>query len=119
MGGETQNIISCPKRAQVIIQSLAPSFSSTFFVKKEPKTPKRERRQREFCKKSNKPPPAGSNFVMVRHRMEGYKMVNIDLLGITVLLRGLCEQGKLTDKEAKRILSRIAVETGADLIISL
>lgn len=46
-------------------------------------------------------------------------MVNIDLLGITVLLRGLCEQGKLTDKEAERILSRIAVETGADLIISL
>lgn len=52
----------------MIIQSLAPSFSSTFFVKKEPKTPKRERRQREFCKKSNKPPPAGSNFVMVRHK---------------------------------------------------
>ena len=51
--------------------------------------------------------------------MEGYKMVNIDLLGITVLLRRLCERGKLTDKEAKRILSRIAVETGADLIISL
>ena len=51
--------------------------------------------------------------------MEGYKMVNIDLLGITVLLRRLCEQGKLTDKEAKRILSRIAVQTGADLIISL
>ena len=51
--------------------------------------------------------------------MEGYKMANIDLLGITVLLRWLCKQGKLTDKEAKRILSRIAVETGADLIISL
>lgn len=63
-----QNSISCPKRAQVIIQSLAPSFSSTFFAKKEPKTPKRERRQREFCEKSNKPPPAGSNFVMVRHK---------------------------------------------------
>ncbi len=46
-------------------------------------------------------------------------MANIDLLGITVLLRWLCEQGKLTDKEAKRILSRIAVQTGADLIISL
>lgn len=46
-------------------------------------------------------------------------MANIDLLGITVLLRWLCKQGKLTDKEAKRILSRIAVETGADLIISL
>lgn len=46
-------------------------------------------------------------------------MANIDLLGITVLLRWLCEQGKLTDKEAKRILSRIAVQTGADLIVSL
>lgn len=46
-------------------------------------------------------------------------MANIDLLGIIVLLRWLCKQGKLTDKEAKRILSRIAVETGADLIISL
>lgn len=46
-------------------------------------------------------------------------MVNIDLWGITVLLRQLHEQDKLTDKEAKRILSRIAVETGADLIISL
>ena len=52
-------------------------------------------------------------------RMEEDKMVNIDLLGITVLLRRLCEQGKLTDKEAKRILSRIAVQTGADLIVSL
>lgn len=51
--------------------------------------------------------------------MEEYKMANIDLLGITVLLRRLCEQGKLTGKEAKRILTRIAVEIGADLIISL
>ena len=46
-------------------------------------------------------------------------MANIDLLGITVLLRRLCEQGKLTGKEAKRILTRSAVEIGADLIISL
>lgn len=45
-------------------------------------------------------------------------MVNIDLWGTAVMLRRLKEQGRLTDKEAKQILSRIAVETGADLIIS-
>ena len=48
----------------------------------------------------------------------GIAMVNIDLWGTAVMLRRLKEQGKLTDKEAKQILSRIAVETGADLIIS-
>lgn len=46
-------------------------------------------------------------------------MANIDLLGIATLLRYLTDQRKITTKEAKQILSRIAVETGADLIISL
>ncbi len=46
-------------------------------------------------------------------------MANIDLCGIAQLLRALVEQKKTTEKEARRILSRIAVETGADIIISL
>ena len=72
-GGETQNFISGPKRAQVIIQSLAPSFYSTFFVKRGLNTPKRKKKQRKICERFNKPPPAGSNFVMVRH--EQYRTV--------------------------------------------
>ena len=46
-------------------------------------------------------------------------MVNIDLWASAVMLRRLEEQGKVTEQEAKKILSRIAAETGADLIISL
>lgn len=46
-------------------------------------------------------------------------MVNIDLWGIAVMLRQLKERGKLTEKEANKIFSRIAMETGADMIISL
>lgn len=49
----------------------------------------------------------------------GMDMVNIDLWGSAVMLRRLKEQGKVTEQEAKKILSRIAAETGADLIISL
>ena len=49
----------------------------------------------------------------------GMDMVNIDLWGIAVMLRQLRGQGKLTEKEANKIFSRIAMETGADLIISL
>lgn len=46
-------------------------------------------------------------------------MVNIDLWGSAVMLHRLEEQGKVTEQEAKKILSRIAAETGADLIIYL
>ena len=49
----------------------------------------------------------------------GIIMVNIDLWESAVMLRRLEEQGKVTEQEAKKILSRIAAETGADLIISL
>lgn len=45
-------------------------------------------------------------------------MANIDLCGIVQLLRTLVAQGKSTEKEAKRILSRITAQTGADIIIS-
>ena len=46
-------------------------------------------------------------------------MVNIDLWGIAVILRQLRRQGELTEKEAQKIFRRIAMQTGADLIISL
>lgn len=49
----------------------------------------------------------------------GMNMVNIDFWGIAVMLRQLRRQGKLTEKEANKIFNRIAMETGADLIISL
>lgn len=45
-------------------------------------------------------------------------MTNIDLCGIVQLLRTLVKQGKTTEKEARKILARIAVQTGADIIIS-
>lgn len=46
-------------------------------------------------------------------------MANVDLWGTVILLRYLKQQGRITGKEANRILKRIASETGADLIISL
>ena len=45
-------------------------------------------------------------------------MANIDLCGIVQLLRTLVNQGKATENEARKILSRIAEQTGADIIIS-
>lgn len=45
-------------------------------------------------------------------------MVNIDLCGIAQLLRTLVDQKKATEKEARKILSRIAAQTGANIIIS-
>jgi len=45
-------------------------------------------------------------------------MVNIDLCGIAQLLRTLVDQKKTTEKEARKILSRIADQTGANIIIS-
>ena len=46
-------------------------------------------------------------------------MANVDWWGIVILLRYLKEQGQITKKEATQTLERIAIETGADLIISL
>ena len=43
-------------------------------------------------------------------------MTNIDLCGIARLLRTLVEQKKTTEREARRILARIAAQTGADII---
>lgn len=45
-------------------------------------------------------------------------MVNIDLCGIAQLLRALIDQKKTTESEARKILSRIAAQTGANIIIS-
>lgn len=45
-------------------------------------------------------------------------MVNIDLCGIAQLLRALVDQKKTTEKEARKILSRITVQTRANIIIS-
>ena len=44
-------------------------------------------------------------------------MTNIDLCGIAQLLRTLIEK-KTTEREARRILARIAAQTGADIILS-
>ena len=45
-------------------------------------------------------------------------MANVDLCGIAQLLRALTEQGKMTEKEARKILSRVAAQIGADIVIS-
>lgn len=45
-------------------------------------------------------------------------MVNIDLCGIAQLLSTLIDQKKTTESEARKILSRIATQTGANIIIS-
>lgn len=45
-------------------------------------------------------------------------MTNIDLCGIAQLLRALIEQKKATEREARKILARIAAQTGADIILS-
>lgn len=45
-------------------------------------------------------------------------MANIDLCGVAQLLRALVEQKKTTEKEARKILDRIAFQTGADIVIS-
>lgn len=44
-------------------------------------------------------------------------MTNIDLCGIARLLRTLVEQKKTTERETRRILARIAAQTGADIIL--
>ena len=45
-------------------------------------------------------------------------MTNIDLCGIAQLLRTLIEQKKTTEREARKILARIAAQTGEDIILS-
>ena len=45
-------------------------------------------------------------------------MTNIDLCGIAQLLRTLIEQKNTTEREARKILARIAAQTGADIILS-
>ena len=45
-------------------------------------------------------------------------MENIDLCGVIQLLRSLVAQKKTTDKEARKIVSPIAAQTGADIILS-
>ena len=48
----------------------------------------------------------------------GIIMENIDLCGVIQLLRSLVAQKKTTEKEARKILSRIAAQTGASIVIS-
>ena len=46
-------------------------------------------------------------------------MENVNLCGVAQLLRGLLKQGKITRQEAQKILSRVASETGANILVSL
>lgn len=43
---------------------------------------------------------------------------NIDYCGIIILLRHLIQNGNCTEKEAKKIASRIAVQYGITIILS-
>ncbi len=44
---------------------------------------------------------------------------NVDYCGIIILLRQLVQCGKCTEKEARRIAARIAVQYAVDVIIPL
>lgn len=44
---------------------------------------------------------------------------NVDYCGIIILLRQLVQCDKCTEKEARRIAARIAVQYAVDVIISL
>lgn len=44
---------------------------------------------------------------------------NADYLSIIALLRGLRERGLVSGSEAKKIVARLKVRLGADIIISL
>lgn len=48
----------------------------------------------------------------------GTQSVNIDYCGIIILLRQLIQCGKCTEKEAKKIASRIAAQYDVNIIIS-
>ena len=45
--------------------------------------------------------------------------VNVDYCGVIQLLRQLVERGHCTKAEATRIAARIAVKTGAEVILSI
>ena len=51
-------------------------------------------------------------------RKRGIRMANINLCGVAQLLRALIAQNKMTKNEARKILARVAAQTGADIIIS-
>lgn len=55
----------------------------------------------------------GSNY------MEANMTVDIDLWVTATILRELRNNGLITQKEAEKILSRVARQTGATLIISV
>lgn len=44
---------------------------------------------------------------------------NVNYCGIVLLLRQLVQSGCCTKKEANRIAARIAIQTGADIILSI
>lgn len=46
-------------------------------------------------------------------------MNNLDYCGVIILLRQLVRIGKCSDSEATKIATRIAAETGADIIFPL
>lgn len=56
---------------------------------------------------------SGSNY------MEVNMTVDIDLWVTATILRELRDNGLITQKEAEKILSRVAKQTGATLIISV
>ena len=56
---------------------------------------------------------SGSNY------MEVNMTVDIDLWVTATILRALRNNGLITQKEAEKILSRVAKQTGATLIISV
>ena len=45
-------------------------------------------------------------------------MANVDLCGVARLLRILVEQHQTTEEEARKILDRIAIQIGANIVIS-
>ena len=67
-GGDLQNKISSPIRAQVIASSLVPSFCTFFFDKKPAFSSFRSRNRREYHKKSDKPPPAEPSCSVIRQK---------------------------------------------------
>lgn len=46
-------------------------------------------------------------------------MSNLDYCGIIILLRQLVKTGKCSEGEADKIATRIAAETGADILFPL
>ena len=69
-GGDFQNNISSPIRAQVNLPSLAPYFCTPFFDKNPPFSvfKNKNKNRRKYHKKSDKPPPAEPYSPTVRHK---------------------------------------------------